>query len=75
VSRPDQAIARLTADMAQPDHSFRDEPLLARRDSMDLTMLLAVAVALLIGFSCYFLFFGMPDVRQQDRRTRRTSRR
>jgi hypothetical protein len=42
---------------------------------MDLSMLLAVVVALIIAFSCYFLFFGMPEFRQQERRTRRTSRR
>jgi hypothetical protein len=41
---------------------------------MDVSMLLAVAVALIIAFSCYFLFNGMPDLGQQ-RRTRRTSRR
>jgi hypothetical protein len=56
-------------------HSFRDEPLRAWRDSMDVSMLLAVVVALIIAFSCYFLFFGMPEFRQQERRTRRTSRR
>ncbi len=42
---------------------------------MDVSMLLAVVVALVIAFSSYFLFFGMPEIRQQERRTRRTSRR
>jgi hypothetical protein len=49
--------------------------LIARRDPVDLTTLLTVAVAVVIASSRYFLFFGLPQVRQDERRVRRTSRR
>ncbi|HKZ92149.1 MAG TPA: hypothetical protein VJZ50_08410 [Candidatus Limnocylindrales bacterium] len=42
---------------------------------MDLSMLLAVAVAVLIACSGYFLFNGMPQIGKDQPGARRSSRR